>query len=330
VRFLAEMTRASLSRCPERRRQLGLLRSSWAFSLLTWGLLGCEAPRNAGTAVAASTNAEAAVSTNAEAAAPTHAAAAAPRAAASVRDVTPSPPPPDACRVMSISGPAHLGSGRPLTHGERLAGNEAIELDAGSALHFKHTSSGREWTIRGPARLVPCVEGEEEIILALGSLRAELGAGVRPGAEVLVGTPFGSVRYAHAQAELVVSERALELTASAGEVWLEGAESAPELRVSGSIRKKQAERLQPATAVESCARAAADSEKRAESLVSAGESGLGQRAALHVRARKLARARCASATATVLQLAPPSELAAKLRELDGYRRTWRRVPASKT
>ena len=39
---------------------------------------------------------------------------------------------------------------------------------------------------------------------------------------------------------------------------------------------------------------------------------------------------CASATATVLQLAPPSELAAKLRELDVHRRTWRRVPASKT
>ena len=144
---------------------------------------------------------------------------------------------------MAVSGPAHLGSGHPLTQGERLAGNDSIELEAGSQLHFKHTSSGREWTVRGPARLVPCVEGEEEIILALGSLRAELGAGVRPGAEVLVGTPFGTVRYAHAQAEVVVSERALELTASAGEVWLEGAEPAPELRVSGPIRRKQAERL---------------------------------------------------------------------------------------
>lgn len=232
--------------------------------------------------------------------------------------------------MISLAGSARLGSGHELNPGERLAGNEAIELEAGSQLHFKHTSSGREWTVRGPARLVPCVEGEEEIILALGSLRAELGAGVRPGAEVLVGTPFGSVRYAHAQADVVVSDRALELTASAGELWLERAEPAPELRVSGSIREKQAERLRPATAVETCARAAAESEARAESLLVAGESGLGQRAASHVRARKLARSRCASATATVLQLADPSEQAAKLRELDGYRRRWRRVPASKT
>lgn len=231
---------------------------------------------------------------------------------------------------MSVTGRARLGSGDPLNRGERLAGNEAIELDAGSQLHFKHTSSGREWTVRGPARLVPCVEGEEEIILALGSLRAELGAGVRPGAEVMVGTPFGSVRYAHAQAEVAVSDAALALTASAGEVWLEGAEPAPELRVSGSLRRGRSERLKPVTAVERCARAAAESETHAERLLAAGESGLGQRAALHVRARKLARARCASATATVLQLAPPSELAAKLRELDVHRRTWRRVPASKT
>ena len=128
----------------------------------------------------------------------------------------------------------------------------------------------------------------------------------------------------------MVSQRALELTASAGEVWLDGVEASPELRVSSGMREKQAKRLLPAMAVERCARAAADSEKRAESLLVAGESGLGQRAALHVRARKLARSRCASATASVLQLAPPSELAARLRELDVYRRTWRRVPASKT
>lgn len=101
------------------------------------------------------------------------------------------------------------------------------------------------------------------------------------------------------------------------------------MRVSGSLRKKQAERLQPERAVKSCARAAAEAEARAESLLVAGEPALGQRAASHVRARKLARSRCSSATATVLQLAPPSELAVKLRELDVYRRTWRRVPVSK-
>lgn len=211
-----------------------------------------------------------------------------------------------------------------------LAGTEPIELETGSQLHFKHTASGREWTVRGPARLVPCVDGEEEIILALGSLRAELGAGLRPGAEVLVGTPFGGVRYAHAQAEIVVSAAGLRVEASAGEVWLRAAEPAPERRVSGTLRRSKAERLQPAQAVESCARAAAEAETLAESVLAAGEAGLGKRAAAHVRARKLARSRCASATATVLGSVPESELAARLRELDTYRRAWRRVPASKS
>lgn len=243
---------------------------------------------------------------------------------------SPATAPPDACRVMSVSGRARRGSGQPIARGARLAGAEPIELEDDGRLHFKHTGSGREWTARGPARLVPCVDGQEEIILVSGALRAELGAGARPGAEVWVGTPFGSIRYARAQAEVRVSEQALELTASVGDVWLEGAAPAAELRVAAAIRRPAAQRLRVGPALEACARAAAESEARAKALLGPGEVGLGQRAAAHVRARRLARSRCASATATVLAQAPSDELAARLRELEEYRRAWQRVPASKT
>jgi hypothetical protein len=78
--------------------------------------------------------------------------------------------------------------------------------------------------------------------------------------------------------------------------------------------------------VAECGRAARASETLAKGLLGPAAPGLGQRAAEHVRARELARARCAAAAAAVLQQDSGSEREQRLSELAGYREVWRRVP----
>jgi hypothetical protein len=232
---------------------------------------------------------------------------------------------------MSASGEVSQDSGQPIHPGAALTGSQLLELGVKAKVHIKHVESGREWTVEGPARLIPCAGGEEEIFLGQGTLRTELGAGVRPGAQVLIGTPFGSVGYADARAELIVTERELRLVASAGEAWLTPADpAAAPVRVSGAspMRRSERARLAAVPALASCAKAAAESENQAKALLLPSEQALGERASAHVRERQRARTLCAGAAAAVLQQTRGAELAARLRELDAHRASWRRVPSS--
>ena len=239
---------------------------------------------------------------------------------------------PIGCRVISCTGPAQRDSGAAVRAGDRFVGSDWLELAQGTSLHLKHGQSGREWTLRGPARILPCVDGLEELIVAQGKLRAEAGAGVRPGAQVLIGTPFGSLRYADASADLDVTRDALRLAVSSGDTWLSSTSAQPgtETHTAGAqaLRRGPRQRLAAATAVLECGRAAQQSDSLAQSLLAPAPSALGQLAAEHVRARELARARCASATAAVLQQDQGAERSARLSELAGYRELWRRVPAA--
>jgi hypothetical protein len=211
-----------------------------------------------------------------------------------------------------------------------LTGTDWLELGPGSSLHFKHPESGREWTLQGPARLIPCVDGREELILGQGKLRTELGAGVRPGAQVLLGTPFGTVRYADARCELLVAPDELRVSLSAGDAWLSGtgAVASADVHVNrGSpLRRGPRARWVAASAVQACAAAAHAADERAQMLIGSAQTSLGQRAAEHVHARELARARCSSAEAAVLQQTSGKELSDGLAELATYRELWRRIP----
>jgi hypothetical protein len=231
---------------------------------------------------------------------------------------------------MSSTGPAQRTSGATVQTGDRFLGSDWLELGKGTKLHLKHGESGREWTLRGPARVLPCVDGQEELIVAEGNVRTESGAGVRPGAQVLIGTPFGSVRYADASAQLEVSSEALRLSVSVGDTWLRtsSGESTPETQVTRAkpAQRGRRERLQATAAVTECERAARASETLAKSLLGPAAPGLGQRAADHVRARELARGRCAAAAAAVLQQDSGSEREQRLLQLAAYREVWRRVP----
>ncbi|MEO8183045.1 MAG: hypothetical protein ABI895_29785 [Deltaproteobacteria bacterium] len=260
----------------------------------------------------------------------------APPPAAQVAAPVPAPLKPAAgalgCRVISSTGPAQRESGASVSAGDRFVGADWLELGKATRLHLKHGQSGREWTLSGPARVLPCIEGLEELIVAEGKLRTEAGAGVRPGAQVLIGTPFGSLRYADASAELEVTPASLRLVVSAGDTWLSATNpsSGSETHTTGahSTRRGARERLAPASAVAACERAARQAEALAKSLLAPALSGLGKLAAEHVRARELARASCATATAAVLQQSTGSERTARLAELASYRELWRHIPAA--
>jgi hypothetical protein len=266
-------------------------------------------------------------------AAPAVSSAPAPRAALAAAAA---PPPlksregPLGCRVISSTGPAQRESGASVSAGDRFVGADWLELGKGTRLHLKHGQTGREWTLSGPMRVLPCVEGLEELIVAEGKLRTEAGAGVRPGAQVLIGTPFGSLRYADASAELDVTEGALRLVVSAGDTWLSALNpsTGSETHTSGAhaTRRSARQRWAAVAAVAACERAARQSEALAKSLLAPAPPGLGKLAAEHVRARELARASCATATAAVLQQSTGSERTARLAELASYRELWQRIP----
>jgi hypothetical protein len=237
------------------------------------------------------------------------------------------------CRVMSVSGAAQR-DGLPLRAGDTLDRQQAVELGAGSTLHLVHTASARQWTLTGPARAFACERGAEEIVLARGRLRTEPGSGVRPGAEVWVGTPFGSLRYSDARAELEVTPEALRVQVSRGSVWLSPlGDEAPERELTAAATTFPARRyrLASAAATARCESAARAAEALATALLSPSTEPLGMRAREHVRARQRAHASCSSALATLLAgdaagaQDPPTQAGySALAEAD---RLWRGVPA---
>ena len=307
-------------------------RWSLALAVLVGGAVSaCHgAPPGAGEA-GAPPGASAGVGASAAAAAPAAVAAVEvpPRVPAPL-PAAPAPAGPLGCRVVSATGSAALDSGTAVRVGDRFVGSDWLELGKGSSLHLKHGASGREWTVRGPARVLPCLDGQEELIVAEGQLRTEAGAGARPGAQVLIGTPFGSLRYADANADLDVSSDALKLRVSSGDTWLSAVAGKPGTEThtlsSQSAQRGKRDRLAAAAAVAACQKAAQQSEALAKSLVAPVTSGFGKLAAEHVRARELAHASCASATAAVLQQQSGADRTARLTELAGYRELWQRVP----
>jgi len=241
---------------------------------------------------------------------------------------------------MSLVGAATASSGEALRVGALLDGVSPLELGSGATVRLKHTQSGREWTVDGPARVSACPGGNEEIVLGEGSLRTELSAGARPGAQVLLGTPFGSVRYGDARLRLSVTDGALRASVEAGEAWLvplvlgeqaAGARAPKETRLTPAapLERGRGERVLAALGVKACARDANAAVAQAKVLLSSVATGLGERAAAHVRARQRARASCASAAAAVLQQSEGTARDARLAELGAYRTAWSGVPDSR-
>jgi len=233
-----------------------------------------------------------------------------------------------------VKGTATL-SGAPLRNKAVLSGRQWIDVTRGSEVTVKHSDSGRELTLLGPARAMMCPHGEEQVVLSSGKLRTTMGAGARPGAEVMVATPAGTIRYGDALLEARVSALRVNVWVRAGDAWLEPIANAtrtgtehlvgPQGKASLAISKTvTAEEL-----VTTCAKAAAVAAEMARAVVSnpaQAKTSLGQRAAEHLRARRAARAACASSAARVGQLDDLAERQRLQGLMESSERLWQVVP----
>lgn len=231
-----------------------------------------------------------------------------------------------ACRVMSLRGDVRTATGERITKGSLLSGDRWLVLEPGASLALKHTTSGRELAFDGPGRVLPCFGGEEEMIVGLGTVRTQTGVGVRPGATVVIGTPFGSVRYADAQAKLVVGEASLEVPEASGDLTLVPLlpPAQPVPLTGAAVQLPGAATADEALAA--CSQAAQSAQGQARALLAAAGGTRGELAAAHVRARGAARLTCAAATASALARGDAMEIGARLQRLGELRAQWMAVP----
>jgi hypothetical protein len=240
--------------------------------------------------------------------------------------------PAPACRALRVSGEAKLGDGGArLESGSLLDGSEWVALAHGAKLTLKHTASGRELAIAGPARFRACNRGREQVLLARGSVTAVAGPGARPGAEVLIATPVAAVHYGDAELTLLLDNQRLRLAVRAGSVEVEP-QPLPKKPVKSPLRANGELTLSlgkpNATALMSACKLAAEAAEAAGRRVADGSASepLGERAQAHVRARKAARASCSVASAATGLVADPVESAGLWAEALRWEALWESIP----
>ncbi len=185
--------------------------------------------------------------------------------------------------------------------GTPLLGQSWVRLAKGAKATAKHGSSGREWTLHGPAEVLPCPRGAEIVLLASGKLTTSRGMGARPGAETIVATPLGAVIASDAQVELLVSARSARLRVVAGAASVT---AAPWAKLLGktTVRPGAAATLTPREgaerdAADHCRNAAKKASNAARAVVDSQRGQVGKNTATHVEARRSARIACAVALA---------------------------------
>jgi hypothetical protein len=245
-----------------------------------------------------------------------------------------------------------LGATSKLNEGERIADGAWVDVAEGAEITVR-TSSHREITISGPARASVCPGGDDELLLAWGRMSSFPGTGVRPGVEVWIATPLGVLRYSDAKIAVEVAMEGARMTATVSmaeahfapapgtriERGTPDGQAAPSpwfdrpLRAGTSfVAARAATPRGPLVAdlVHACTREADACREAALSVsntVADAAAPLGERAALHIRARQRARAACETAHAAA-GLGPDSlELLAELRAADEKRNQLTPLPA---
>ena len=247
----------------------------------------------------------------------------------------PRPPPPRAtgCRTLAIRGDVRVGA-TPVSVGMMIDGTRWLELQEGAEVSFRHAQTTRELTVKGPGRALACADGEEDFILARGALQTSAGPGARPGAQVTVYTPFGTVSYGDARIDIRASAAKLDVRVSKGEAWLlaaTGSRRAGPETVTGPKGRGTLAGPAAATALaEACEEAATRAEQLAQSVLDPSAAGpdagsLGDRAAAHLRARQAARAACGSARAAAARSAEDATRRDLERRLLAADRRWKAV-----
>ncbi|HLV64424.1 MAG TPA: hypothetical protein VKY73_01370 [Polyangiaceae bacterium] len=231
----------------------------------------------------------------------------------------PTPPPPEpvvveratACRLLRVSGDVRAEGGAALAERAVLDGATWVTLGEKGRAVVVHARSGREITVVGPGRFLPCRGGAEQFLVTEGKLESSAGTGVRPGAEVWIATPFGTLRYGDAALVADVRERELRVEVARGALAAElapGVRGFPAKGLSGpNARAVLTGKPDPAALVEACAAAAREASESATRLLAA-KSGppLGSEAARQLTLRRRARSLCASADASLARVDDPA------------------------
>lgn len=212
------------------------------------------------------------------------------------------------CRALDVKGRIIDDSGKTLQTSAPLDRAVWLTLDPGARLALKHAETSRELTFSGPGRVRPCVAGEERFDVIRGGVRTTLAAGARPGAEVLIATPVGVVRYGDARLEIKVDSGSISVKSDSGDAWFEspspGGSGVVEERIlPGKQLQRKGLTVDVKALLIACEAAAEAAEARARTLIHPGPSDratpLGARAAEHMRARRAARFACAIAGAAL-------------------------------
>ena len=210
------------------------------------------------------------------------------------------------CRALDVVGRANA-EGTPIIVGSLLDGEHWVTLEAGSSVALRHTLTSREFKLIGPGTILPCRNGAEQILVAVGQLSTSANLGVRPGAEVLIATPSGTVHYGDAALDLEFSAKGLRVRVKQGEAWLEPeARGKPKFKNpvhSGAEARLAADVPTAQALLAACQAAAQNAQESALRVLSPADpatvSSLGMRAAAQMRDRAAARTACAMAAAEV-------------------------------
>lgn len=228
-----------------------------------------------------------------------------------------------------MSGEAKLGE-EPLRVGTLLDGEAWVSLAKDAAASLKHTASGREFLVEGPARFRACRRGREQLLLASGSVTVGGGMGSRPGAEVLIATPIAAARYGDAAFTLSVDDKKLAISVKTGRLELDS--PLPNPRWKSPLSGKDSVRIPlgknaPEALMRVCQEAAQAAEASARHVADrAAAEPLGERAQQYVKARKKARVACTvAATATGL-VADPNASAGLWAEAVRWEGLWEIIP----
>jgi hypothetical protein len=238
------------------------------------------------------------------------------------------------CRALAVTGRATQG-GSPIAIATLLDGEHWVELEAGASVALRHTLTSREFKLIGPGLVLPCRAGAEQLLLAKGRLSTSANLGVRPGAEVLIATPVGSVRYGDAALDLEFAEEmGLRVRVKQGEAWVEPEDRGrPRFKnpvASGGEVRVLAGQLTADGQLSTCQAAAELAEAGARRVLEVApvdaSASLGTRAAAHLRDRAQARVACAVAAAAAFATRDPAErqrLSASVAHADSL---WQSIP----
>ncbi len=267
------------------------------------------------------------------------------------------------CRIVALDGDVRAepveeaDAATPALAAEGTVPDAAwIAAGPRARLVAKDARTTRETSFFGPGRFRPCVGRHEESWIASGRFESATGAGESPGAEEWVVTPLAVVRYNAVKMRVEVSARATAIHVESGaafvlpaddssgakpepggEAGVEDLTDRPWRRLGGgSLTLSAAAGAAPAArpVVDACAGRAREAEDIARTLFSrvldAGSlaGSLGEQAAAHVRARRVARATCAIAELRVA-LSPAGDARRAMEsELRESTTRWSSVPAT--